>query len=96
MSKRIGSLRRKTRHKLRKTFRRRGKISISSYFQNFNAGDKVLLSAEPAYQKGMYHPRFMGKRGVVKNKKGKCFEIAISDKGKEKTLIVHPIHLKRV
>ncbi|MBW2983894.1 50S ribosomal protein L21e [Candidatus Woesearchaeota archaeon] len=96
MAKRLGSIRRKTRHKLSKSFRRRGKISISSYFQNFSAGDKVILSAESAYQKGMYHPKYMGKSGVVKNKKGKCFEVAISDKGKEKTLIVHPIHLKRV
>lgn len=95
MSKRIGTARRKTRHKLSKTFRRKGKISISNYFQSFNNGDRVVLSAEPAYQKGMYHPRFMGKNGVVKNKKGKCFEITISDQGKEKTLIVHPIHLKR-
>ena len=96
MAKRIGSKIRKTKHKLRKSFRRKGKISFSSYFQNFNAGDKVCLYVESSCQGGMYHPRFLGKIGVIKNKRGKCFEISIKDKGKEKTLIAHPIHLKRV
>jgi large subunit ribosomal protein L21e len=96
MAKRIGTVRRKTRHKMSKSFRRKGKISISDYFQKFNIGDRVSLSVESAYQKGMYHPRYMGKMGIVRNKKGRCFEVSIKDKGKEKTLIVHPIHLKRL
>jgi large subunit ribosomal protein L21e len=96
MGKRIGSKIRKTRHKLSKHFRRKGKISISSYFQKFDIGDKVCLSAESAYQRGMYHPKYLGKAGIVKNKRGKCLEISINDKGKEKTLIAHPIHLKRI
>ncbi|MBW2980740.1 50S ribosomal protein L21e [Candidatus Woesearchaeota archaeon] len=96
MAKRIGTKVRKTRHKMRKSFRRKGKISLSSYFQKFNVGDKVCLSVESAYQGGMYNPRYMGKIGVVKSKRGKCFEISVNDKGKEKTLIAHPVHLKRV
>jgi ribosomal protein L21E len=54
MSKKIGSLRRKTRHKLSKTQRTKGKISLTKYFQKFKQGDKVVLKAEPAVQKGMY------------------------------------------
>lgn len=96
MAKRIGTSGRKTRHKLTKSFKRKGKISISNYFQNFNAGDRVCLSVEPAHHGGMYHLRFMGKIGIVKARRGRCFEIAINDRGKEKTLIAHPIHLKRV
>ena len=30
-----------------------------------------------------------------KGKKGNCYEVLIKDGGKEKTLIVHPIHLKK-
>jgi large subunit ribosomal protein L21e len=95
MVKRIGGLRRKTRYKLRKEKRRRGKVSITRYFQSFNFGDRVYLSAESAVQKGMYHPRFMGKSGIIKSKRGKCYEVTINDLGKEKTLIIHPVHLRK-
>ena len=95
MVKRIGGLRRKTRYKFRKERRSRGKISITRYFQSFNLGDRVHLVVEPAVQKGMYHPRFLGRAGIVKGKRGRCYKITINDLGKEKTLIVHPIHLKR-
>lgn len=96
MVQRKGGLRRKTRYKFRKEVRRRGKISITRYFQRFNAGDKVYLHVEPAVQKGMYNPRFMGKGGIVKGKRGRCYTVTINDMGKQKTLIVHPVHLKRV
>ena len=95
MVKRIGGFRRKTRYKLRKEKRNRGKISMSNYFQSFNTGDKVSLSAEPAVQKGMYHPRFMGKAGIIKGMRGRCYEVSIKDGGKEKMMIVHPVHLRR-
>ena len=65
------------------------------YFQSFSAGDRVFLNVQPSVQKGMYHPRFMGKSGIVRFKRGNCYEVEINDLGKEKTLIVHPVHLKR-
>lgn len=92
---RIGGSRRKSRYKLSKEKRRRGKISISMYFQKFEVGDKVALNAEPAVQKGMYHPRFFGKIGTIAGKRGKCYEIKIWDISKEKVLIAHPVHLRR-
>ena len=95
MVKRIGGIRRKTRYKFKKHIRTRGKISILRYFQSFKSGEKVFLDLEPAVQKGMYYPRFLGRMGIVKAKRGRCYEIKINDIGKEKTLIVHPVHLKR-
>jgi len=95
MVKRIGGLRRKTRYKFRKEKRRRGKISVTKYFQSFNAGDRVNLGVESAVQKGMYHPHFMGKSGIIKGKRGRCYEITINDLGKKKTLVVHPVHLTK-
>ena len=95
MVKRIGGLRRRTRYKFRKERGSKGKISITRYFQSFNAGDRVYLGVEPAVQKGMYHPRFMGKAGIVSGKRGRCYKILINDIGKEKTLIVHPVHLRK-
>lgn len=93
MPKRIGGFRRKTRSKLRKA--ERGKISIKKYLQKLALGDKVCLKAEPAIQHGMYYPRFHGKHGTVVGKQGKCYVVKIRDKTKEKSLIVHPIHLEK-
>ena len=96
MVTRIGGFRRKTRYKFRKEKRRRGKISMTNYFQSFNVGDRVCLHVEPAVQKGMYHPRFMGKNGIIKAKRGRCYEVSIKDMNKGKVVVVHPVHLKRL
>ena len=95
MVQRIGGFRRKTRQIMRKSVRQKGKISLSKYFQQFKEGERVVLKAEPAVQKGMYFPRFHGKSGIIKGKKGRCYEVNIKDGGKEKVLIVHPVHLLR-
>ena len=96
MVKRIGGFRRKTRHKMSKPVRQKGKISLTKYFADYNEGDKVQLHAEPAVQKGMYFPRFHGKMGIISGKKGRCYEVEINDFNAKKTLIVHPVHLKRL
>ena len=96
MTKRIGGFRRKTRSKLRKNLRERGKISLTRYLESFNINDKVRLLAEPAYQKAMYHPRFHNKYGVIKAKQGRCYRVEIKDGGKLKTFIIHPVHLRKV
>ena len=96
MAKRIGRARRKSRSKMRKQFRSKGKLSLTKFFQEFNPGDKVKLKAEPAYQKGMYGLRFHGKVGIIKRKLRTNYEIMITDGGKDKIVIVHPIHLMRL
>jgi len=95
MAKRIGGPRRKTRNKLKKNIREKGKISITRYFQRLNEGDKVYLTAEPAVQKGMYFPRFHGQSGVIVGKQGACYRVKIKDKNKEKVILIHPVHLKK-
>ncbi len=92
-----GGYRRKTRHKLSKPLRERGKLSIRKYIQQFNVGDSVVLKAEPSVQKGMYMPRYHGWIGVVKAKRGACYEVNIhvGIRTKPKTMIVHPVHLKK-
>lgn len=95
MTQRMGGARRKTRHKLAKNVRDKGKVSLARYFQDFKVGDKVCLAAEPSIHEGMYFPRFHGKVGTVSGKRGKCYEIQIKDVKMPKTLVVHPVHLKR-
>ena len=94
--KKGSGIRKKTRKKFKKPKKSRGKISITKQLQEFNQGDKVCLIAEPALQKNLYHPRFHGKSGIIKSKKGKCYEVLIKDKRKTKKLIVSPSHLKRL
>ncbi|MFW6230594.1 MAG: 50S ribosomal protein L21e [Nanoarchaeota archaeon] len=96
MAQRIGGFRRKTRSKLRKSSSSKGKISLTKYFQEFEDNERVVLKAEPAHQGGMYFPRFHGKSGIVAGKQGECYRVAIKDAGKAKTLIVHPVHLKKM
>ncbi|MCD4666263.1 50S ribosomal protein L21e [archaeon] len=95
MVSRTGSARRKTRSKYKKNIRQKGKLSLTKYLQSFKPDEKVCLKAEPAYQKGMYFRRFHGQIGIIKRKKGACYEVLIKDGNKPKTLIVHPIHLQR-
>ena len=93
--KRTGTARRKTRSLFKKNIREKGKISIRNYLQSFKEGEKVLLKAEPAVQKGMYFRRFHGKTGEIIGKQGKSYKIKLNDKNKEKQLIVHPVHLRK-
>lgn len=95
MSQRIGGSRRKTRHKLRKNIKDRGKININRYLQGFKAGERVYLVMDPSVHKGPYFPRFHGLSGIVREKQGSCYHIEIKDGNKSKTLIVHPSHLKK-
>lgn len=95
MVQRIGGFRRKTRYKLRKNVRQRGKISLKNYFQRFNNGESVTLVPEPAIQSGMFFPRFQGKTGVVIGKQGECYRVQIYDGSLPKELLVHPVHLRR-
>ncbi len=94
MVKRIGSVRRKSRSKLKQHYKDKGKVPLSRYFQKFIIGDKVVLKANLAVSKGMYLPRFHGKIGTVTGKKGRCFQIAVKNGSKQKIFNVHPVHLK--
>ena len=96
MAQRIGGARRKTRDKLSKPINRKGKFSLTRFFQRFDPGERVVLKAESSYQKGMYMPRFHGKSATVEEKVGRCYKITFKDGGKEKRSIVHPVHLKRL
>lgn len=96
MTTRMDGFRKRTRRKFKKHYSEKGKISIRRYLQKLEVGDKVSLVVEPAVQRGMYRPRFIGKIGKVVGKAGRCYEVEIRDSSKVKKLIVHPIHLKKV
>lgn len=95
MGKRKGGPRRKTRHVMRKHARDKGKIKLGTYFARYKAGDRVVLFAEPAIQRGLYNIRFHGRSGTVVGERGTCYKVQIPDGKKQKIVIVHPVHLKR-
>lgn len=95
MVQRKGGSRRKTRGKLKRNFFETGKFSVSKFFQSFTDGDKVVLKANPAYQKGLYFRRFHGKTGTVVGTSGRCYLVQVKDHERAKVFIVHPVHLVR-
>lgn len=95
MVRRLDGARKRTRHKTLKGSREKGKVSLTRFVQQLKMGEKVMLKAEPAYQKAFYNFRFHNRVATVVGKRGKCYEVALQDGGKNKTLIVHPVHLHK-
>jgi large subunit ribosomal protein L21e len=96
MAMRMGGFRRKTRKKLSKEQKNKGKIGVKRYFQEFKQGDYAAIRIEPSVKEGMPRPDFQGKTGKIVGKQGKCYFLLINDLGKLKRVLVHPVHLVRV
>ncbi|MFW6026225.1 MAG: 50S ribosomal protein L21e [Candidatus Woesearchaeota archaeon] len=96
MVKRQGGMRRKSRNIFSKKRREKGGIGVSKLFKDFKEGEKVRLSAEPSVHKGLYNRKFHSCLGIIKKKRGECYEVLINDHKAKKLLIIHPAHLKRV
>ena len=96
MVTRKGGNRRNTRYITRKTQGTHGKFSLRRYLQQLKPEEKVSLVAESSVHKGQYFKRFHGKIATVLRRRGFCYEVKLKDQGKEKTLIVHPVHLKKL
>jgi large subunit ribosomal protein L21e len=79
----------------RKSKREKGKIKLSNYFQEFNEGDRVAVKRELSVQP-KFPKQIQGRSGVVKTKRGNSYIVKISDLNKEKTYLIHPVHLKKL
>lgn len=77
----------------RKSVREHGKVNLSNYFQDFKEGQRVAvvreLSVNPKFPK-----KLQGRSGVIESKKGSSYIVKIKDINKEKTYIIHPVHLR--
>jgi large subunit ribosomal protein L21e len=67
---------------------------VTKSLQNFSPGDRVVILLEPSQVKGMPHPRFHGKTGVIKEKRGRAYVVEVKEGDKVKTVISRPEHLK--
>jgi len=78
-----------------KPIKERGKVHSAKYFQEFKDGDRVSVVCELSF-----NPKFpktlQGRSGIIKGKRGTSYIIKIKDVNREKTYIIHPIHLKRL
>ncbi len=79
----------------RKSIREKGKIKLSNYFQKFDKGERVAIKMElglgPKFPK-----RLQGRSGIIEDKRGNHYVIKLNDLKKEKTYIIHPVHLKKL
>jgi len=96
MNRKKRGFRHGTRSIFTKKYYEKGKINIRKHLQTFNIGDNVQFVADSSVQKGMFPPRFYGKKGVVKAKQGRAYKVGIMDHTKLKHFLVSPIHLKRL
>ena len=79
----------------RKSIRKRGKISLSRYFQSFKIGDSVAVVKEISISSN-FPGRMQGRTGKVVEKRGRAYVVKIMDQDKEKTFIIEPVHLKKI
>jgi large subunit ribosomal protein L21e len=84
----------KTRFKLRQKVAYRP--PITKFLKEFEKNQAVVIVQEPASQRGMPHPRFKGKSGIIIEKRGKSYIVQILDGNKAKKLIARPEHLKAI
>ena len=96
MARRSHGLRHGTRKVFRKNPRQRGHITITRRLQTFEKGDRVAIVIEPAFQKGMPHMRFQGLTGIVRSTLGRAYVVDVPIGKSKKTVISHPVHLKRL
>jgi len=94
--KSTGGFRSRTRYKLAKKKRNRGKVNINKLLQVFKIGEKVRIVQEPAVHKGMPHPRLKNNVGIIKKKQGKAYIVETKELSKEKKVIANAIHLRRL
>ncbi|MEE9323902.1 MAG: 50S ribosomal protein L21e [Candidatus Aenigmarchaeota archaeon] len=83
--------RRSTRKKLKKKVRE--KFKVTPYLTEFRPTDKVVIKIDPSSQKGMPFPKFKGKVGEVKERRGNAYVIKIRIGKKIKEVISRPEHL---
>jgi len=81
--------------KKRKILRQHGKIKLSRYFQKFEEGDKVTVIMELAMWP-KFPKQIQGRTGIINGKRGNSYIIKMNDLNKEKTYIIHPVHLKKL
>jgi len=88
--------RRKSRARMTKSLRERGKLGLSRLLVEYKEGEKVVVDIDPSVHSGVPHRRYQGQVGVVTGKRGKAYLLEISYESKVKKLVALPQHLRRL
>ena len=78
-----------------KKVREKGKLQLSSYFKKIDDGASVALVTDAGVRMS-YPKRLKGMSGKVLGSRGKFKLVEIKDGNKAKTIIVHPVHLRKL
>ena len=78
-----------------KKVREKGKLKLSSYFKKIDDGANVAIVTDAGIRSS-YPKRIKGMSGKVIESRGKFKLVEIKDGNKAKTIIVHPVHLKKL
>lgn len=78
-----------------KSVRNKGKTRLSEYFKGLKEGDKVAVTRDLGI-KASFPQRIIGSTGKVTGTRGKYSVIEIKEGNKNRTFIIHPVHLKRL
>ena len=94
--KRSKGYRTKTRTVLRRKPRDRGKIALGRLLINYQPGQMVRISINPAVQKGMPHRRYHGRVGSISEKRGRSYVVQIPVAGGTipRQIIARPEHIE--
>lgn len=64
--------------------------------QQFKEGDRVTIDIESAVHKGMPHPRYEGRSGIVIGMQGRVYKVAVMDGGIRKIFLSNAVHLRKI
>lgn len=86
-------IRRKSRETLKKKPREKGLQPLGRMLHKYNSGDKVVVKIDSAIHKGMPHPRYNGKVGIIVDQRGSAYIVELRDYERIRELIIRPEHL---
>jgi large subunit ribosomal protein L21e len=86
--------RKKTRSLLRKKPREHGKLGLSRLLHGYEPGDKVVIKIDASVHKGMPHRRYHGRVGIIVSKRGRSYEVNVTQGDAVKDIIVRPEHIR--
>ena len=95
MGKRSSGIRRKSRSVLSKRVREKGRLPLSRLLTKYEAGEKVVITIDPAVQKGMPHKRYQGKVASVVGQRGRAYLLEVPQRKTVKTIIATPEHIRK-
>lgn len=79
----------------RKNIKERGKVRLSEYFKSLKKGDRVAVKREQSVD-ASFPKRIQGRTGIIEGKRGSNYVVKLNELKKEKTFIVHPVHLIKI